>query len=186
MSEPCPAPEQSSPELGSGLLAEFAEAPQLLAAAKQLRERGYRALDAHTPFPVPGLAEQLGLSSSPLPALALAGGLLGGSLGYFMLWYSAVVDYPLNVGGRPLHSWPAFVPVTFELTVLSTAFTIFFAVLYLCRLTRLHQPIFAVPGFGLDRARFYLRVEASDPLFDPERTRGELSELQPEAIHALP
>jgi hypothetical protein len=169
----------------AGLLAQFADAQQLLAAAERLRESGYRSLDAHTPFPIPGLAEALGLGESRLPWYALAGGLTGGSLGYFMLWYSAVIDYPINVGGRPLHSWPAFIPITFELSVLSTAFTILFVLLFKSRLTQLHQPIFTVPEFKLDETRFFLSVGAGDPAFDTERTRAELEALQPEAIHAF-
>jgi hypothetical protein len=168
-----------------GLLAQFADPQQLIAAAETLRDHGYRELDAHTPFPIPGLAEHLGLPESRLPWLALGGGVTGGALGYFMLWYSATIHYPFNVGGRPPHSWPAFVPITFELTVLSTAFTIVFLLAWLCRLSRLHQPIFAVPDFGLDRTRFFLRVPASDPSFDLERTRAELEALQAEVIHAI-
>lgn len=169
-----------------GYLVEFAEPNALLAGARSLTRAGYRALDAHSPFPVPGLAEALALPRSWLPWWALAGALLGGSLGYFMLWYSSVIDFPLNVGGRPLHSWPSYIPIVFELTVLSTSIAVVLGVIFTCRLTRLHQPLFAVPGFQLaSPGRFFLYVDARDPRFDPERTREELERLGAEEIHEL-
>lgn len=168
----------------TGLLAQFSRPDQLVAAARRMHDLGYRLLDAHTPYPVPDLDDALDLPRSPLPWWTFAGALTGGSLGYFMLWYSSVIDYPLNIGGRPFHSWPSFVPVTFELTVLSAALTVTLGVAVACRLTRLHQPVFDAPGFSLARSdAFFLHVEARDPLFHQRETALELTRLGPEAIH---
>src|SRR5438874_635415 len=104
-----------------GLLAEFADAGALVTAARRIHEKGYTRVDAYSPFPVEGLTEALGVHASRLPLVVLLGGIAGCVGGYFMQFYTAAVDYPLNVGGRPLHSWPAFIPVTFELTILSAA-----------------------------------------------------------------
>ncbi len=104
-----------------GLVAEFAGADALVHAAKQTSAAGYRRIDAFSPFPVEGLADALGFRHNRLPLLVLCGGILGGVGGYFMQYYAAVVSYPINVGGRPLHSWPSFIPITFEMTVLVAA-----------------------------------------------------------------
>ena len=103
------------------IMAEFDSPEQILEATRGAYERGYRMMEAYTPFPVEGLAEALAFHHSRVPAIVFFGGLLGGLTGYFMQWYSAVIDYPINVGGRPLHSWPAFIPITFEMTVLGAA-----------------------------------------------------------------
>ena len=104
-----------------GLMAEFEHPEDLIEATRGAYEQGYRMMEAYTPFPVEGLAEALGFYRNRVPRTVLLGGVIGGFLGYFMQWYSAVIDYPINVGGRPLHSWPAFIPVTFETTVLGAA-----------------------------------------------------------------
>src|SRR5207245_1103772 len=104
-----------------GLLAEFDNAQALVTATERAYEEGYRHMDAYSPFPVEGLAGALGFHKTRMPLLVLLGGILGGTGGYFMLYYTAVIDYPINVGARPLHSWPAFVPITFELTILVAA-----------------------------------------------------------------
>jgi hypothetical protein len=104
-----------------GVLAEFDTPDELLAATRGARQAGYRQMDAYTPFPVEGLAEALGFQRTGLPFLVLLGGIVGGIGGYLMQYWIAAIDYPLNVGGRPLHSWPSFIPVTFELTILVAA-----------------------------------------------------------------
>ncbi len=163
-----------------GLVAEFERHEDLLKAAREACRAGYRRMDAFAPFPVQGLPEALGRKRSRMPALFLAGGILGGTGAYFMEWYANVVSYPLNIGGRPFHSWPSFIPITFELTVLGAALAGFFSCLALNGLPRLHHPIFGVPGF--ERAsvdRFFLCIETADPKFHPVGTRRFLETLHP-------
>jgi hypothetical protein len=150
-----------------GLMAEFATAEELLAAAEAAREAGYTRVEAYAPFHVEGLAEAVGFKRNRVALITFLGALLGGLGGYFMQWYSAVVDYPINVGGRPLHSWPMFVPVTFELTVLGGALAAFLAVIVGNRLPDLSSPVFEAPDFDLaTRNRFFLCLRADDPRFD--------------------
>lgn len=166
-----------------GLVAEFLEPAEVLAAARGAHARGYRALEAYSPYPVEGLAEALGMKRTGVPPLALLGAGTGAALGYGMQWYAAVWDYPLNVGGRPLHSWPAFVPITFELTILCAALGSLIGMLALNRLPQLHHPIFETPFFeGRNAARFYLCVEATDPQFEREETRRFLRGFNPEHV----
>src|SRR5688500_7902404 len=101
-----------------GLLAEFADDETLLAAAQRVRDAGYKQVEAYSPYPIHGMPEILGIRGRRLPLIVLAGGILGASAGLFMQWYSAVIDYPINVGGRPYASWPSFIPIAFELTIL--------------------------------------------------------------------
>ena len=129
-----------------GLLAEFETADALLAAAREAYAEGYREMDAYSPFPVEGLAEAIGFKKTRVPLLVLISGITGGLTGYVMQYYSAVWSYPINVGGRPLHSWPAFVPITFELTVLFAAFAAVFGMLVMNGLPRFYHPVFNVPG----------------------------------------
>ena len=150
-----------------GLLAEFEKPGELVAAARQAYAAGYRRMDAYTPFPVEDLAEALGREKTGIPALVLTGGIIGGSAVISCngspLWFIIKI----NVGGRPLHSWPSYIPITFELTILCAALFGVVGMLALNRLPRLHHPVFGAPHF--DRAsqdRFFLCVEAADPLFD--------------------
>ena len=139
-----------------GVMAEFAHGEALLAAAGRAREAGYH-VEAYSPYPVEGLADAVGLRRNWVPSIVFAAGLLGGIGGYFMQWYSAVISYPINSGGKPLHSWPEFIPVTFELTVLAAAIAGFIAMLLLNGLPRLHHPVFNVREFDLaSRNRFFL------------------------------
>jgi hypothetical protein len=162
-----------------GLIAEFEDHEELLAATRAAYREGYREMDAFSPFPVEGLAEALGSHYTAVPLIALMGGMLGGLGGYFMEWISMARLYPLNVGGRPLNSWPNFIPVTFELTVLIAALSAFSAVLLLNRLPQPHHPVFNVPEFrraSIDR--FFLCIEAEDPKFDLRATRRFLEGLK--------
>jgi len=166
-----------------GLMAEFENPNDLVAAALHARREGYRKMDAYTPFPVEGLAEALGFHRNRLPLLVLTGGVIGCIAGYALQYYIAVIEYPLNVGGRPLHSWPAFIPVTFETTVLVAALTAVLGMLALNGLPMPYHPVFNAKRFALaSRDRFFLCIEAVDPKFDREATRNFLETLNPREI----
>jgi hypothetical protein len=162
-----------------GSLAEFRSPEALLDAARKAREAGYENVEAYSPFPVEGLAEVIGFRKNRIPAIVFIGGLLGGIGGYFMQWYSAVVSYPINSGGKPPHSWPEFIPVTFELTILCAALAGFFGLLFLNGLPRLHHPLFDVPEFHLaSRNRFFLCIRGN--------ARDFLETLEPAGIWEVP
>jgi hypothetical protein len=166
-----------------GLMAEFEEHDELLAAARRAYAEGYRRMDAYSPFPIEGLAEALGHEYTAIPLITLAGGITGGLGAYFMEWYSMARLYPLNVGGRPHNSWPNFIPVTFELTILIASVSAFLAVFVLNRLPQPHHPVFNAPGF--ERAsidRFFLCLEADDPKFSLLETRRFLETLKPHTV----
>jgi hypothetical protein len=166
-----------------GLMAEFDQPETLLASVQQAYIAGYRRMDAYTPFPVEGLAEALGLHRTRLPLVVLVGGIVGGVGGFLLQYYAAVVDYPLNVGGRPLNSWPAFIPVTFELTILVAALAAVLGMLALNGLPMPYHPVFNVPRFELaTRDHFFLCIEAADPHFDRQRTRVFLEGLGPKEV----
>lgn len=169
----------SSAEL-YGLVAEFESADLLLDAARKTREKGYLRIDAYSPFPLEGLSEAIGFEHDSVGLITLLGAIIGGLTGYLMQYYANVLDYPINIGGRPYHSWPAFIPVTFELTILGGALSAAFGMLALNRLPRLHHPIFQYPGF--DRAskdRFFLCIHSKDPQFERSRTDHFLTTLNP-------
>jgi len=163
-----------------GLLAEFRNPEELVAATDRARREGYRRMDAFTPFPVEGLAKALDARDASVPLVALIGGLLGGGGAYLLRYYLSAVDFPLNVGGRPLHSAPSFIVVTFELTILGAALFAVLGMLALNRLPMPHHPVFNVPRFALaSRDRFFLCIEATDEAFDATRTRQFLATLKP-------
>lgn len=163
-----------------GLMAEFPSADALLAAARRARAAGYRRIEAYSPFPVEGLAEAIDFGKTRVPLATLVGGILGGLGGFFLQWYSAVISYPENIGGRPLNSWPEFIPVTFETTVLFAAFTAVIAMLAGNGLPRLRHPVFGARDFDLaTRNRFFLCLGATDPRFDARQTRRFLEDLEP-------
>jgi len=170
-----------------GLMAEFDSAQALVTAAQRAREAGYARMDAYSPFPIEELAEALGVRASRLPLLVLLGGVLGCVGGYFMQYYAAAVAYPINVGGRPYHSWPAFIPVTFEMTILVAAVTAVLGMLALNGLPMPYHPVFHIPRFALaTRDRFFLCIEATDPMFDAQATRAFLETLGPREISEVP
>jgi hypothetical protein len=166
-----------------GLLAEFGDQEALLAAARRLRAAGYVNLDAYTPYPVEDLAEELGLRETRVPLVVLVGGILGGTGGYLLQVWLNVKDYPINVGGRPLNSIPAWIIVTFELTILSAALFAVLGMLALNGLPRPHHPVFNVPEFALASTnRFFLAVETRDPRFTEQGTRELLESLGPKGV----
>jgi Protein of unknown function (DUF3341) len=176
----------TSPRL-YGLLAEYKSPEALIEAAQKTYARGYRRIDAFSPFPVEGLAEAIGFHHNRMPLIVLFGGILGGTGAFFMMWFSAVLNYPLNVGGRPLLSWPAFVPITFELTILGGALAAIFGMLSLNGLPMPHHPLFYVPDFSrASRSRFFLCIQADDPLFNLDDTRAFLASLEPRRIIDVP
>jgi hypothetical protein len=161
-----------------GLLAEFDNPGDLVAAAHKAREAGFRKMDAYTPFPIEELAEALGIHYNRLPLLVLLGGIFGAFFGYGLQYWTSVIDYPLNVGGRPFHSWPSFIAPTFETTVLFAALTAVLGMLALNGLPMPHHPVFNVPRFALaSRDTFFLCIEAADEKFDRERTLTFLHRL---------
>jgi len=163
-----------------GVMAEFLTAEGVLQATRRAWQAGYREMDAYTPYPVEGLAICLGMKQTRIPALVFWGGLAGAGAGFLMQFYSSAVDYPLNAGGRPYNSWPAFIPIAFEVLVLVAALSAFLGTLFLNGLPRPHHPVFNVPGFERSsQDRFFLCIEATDPRFDRADTAQFLLSLSP-------
>jgi hypothetical protein len=170
-----------------GLLAEFDREDRLVAAARQIRDAGYRRIDGFSPFPVHGLADAIGRGRSKLPLIVFAGGLAGGIGGFLLQWYSSVVHFPLNIGGRPYNSWPAFIPIMFETTVLCASLAAVFGMLALNGLPQPYHPVFHIKAFErASSSGFFLLVESRDAKFELEQTRRHLSETQPVAIYEVP
>ncbi|MFS2020297.1 DUF3341 domain-containing protein [Massilia sp. CT11-108] len=170
-----------------GLLAEFPSADALCAAARHARANGYTRVEAYSPFAIEGLDDIVGADKGWIAPLTLLGGILGGAGTYFLQWYAAVVDYPIDIGGRPLHSWPAFIPATFEITILGAAVAAVLAMLVLNGLPRLYHPLFEVEEFELaSRNRFFLCLPARDPVFAPGPARDLLEELHPLLLREVP
>jgi hypothetical protein len=170
-----------------GLAAEFDSPEAILQAAEVVHDAGYRHVEAYTPFPVTGLSDRLGFRRTRVPLFFLIGAVVGGGGAFFMQWFANVVHYPWNVGGRPPNSWPAFIPITFEMAILFAALTGVAAMLAMNGLPRLYHPLFRLPQFArASRDRYFLCVEATDPRFDVGRTRNLLFELMPLAVMEVP
>ena len=169
-----------------GLIAEFDNPKVLLAAAQRAHAEGYRKMDAYTPFPIEGLAEAIHVSRNRLPRIVLIGGIIGAVVGFFMQYYAAVIDYPMNIGGRPFNSWPSFIPITFEVTILVAALTAVLAMFALNGLPQPYHPVFNVERFAMaSRDRFFLCIETADPSFDYEKTKRFLDNLRPSGVYEV-
>ena len=165
-----------------GLMAEFDNPTDVVTATREAWDAGYRRINAYSPYPIEELSEALHFHTR-LPLIVLIGGIIGAVGGYLMQYYVAVINYPLNVGGRPYHSWPSFIPITFETTVLCAAFAAVFGMLALNKLPQPYHPVFNVERFALaTRDRFFLVIEADDPMFDLEETKMFLSSLSPREV----
>ena len=170
-----------------GLMAEFGKADEVLAATRRAREAGYSRMDAYTPYPVEGLATELGLKHTGIPFVVLMAGLVGASVGFYMQYYTMAVDYPFNVGGRPHNSWPVFIPITFEVMVLVAGLAALLGMLLLNGLPRPYHPVFNVARFTeASQYRFFLCIEATDPKFDPIQTKEFLAGLAPCGVMEVP
>ncbi|MBQ0823361.1 DUF3341 domain-containing protein [Microvirga terrae] len=170
-----------------GVMAEFKTPDALLAAVRSAKRAGYTRFDAYSPFPLPDLAEELGVRTTVIPWIAFVAGLIGAGLQYGAQYWMNAVDYPLNVGGRPLDSWPAFIPATLIVAILWAGAATLIGLLLILRLPRLHHPVFAVHGF--ERAsndRFFLCILGDDPLFEDNETRGFLEAQSPMIVREVP
>ena len=169
-----------------GLMAEFDNPEALLKSARQAHADGYRRMDAYAPFPVDGLAEAIGFHRNRLPLIVLIGGIFGCIAGFTLQYWISVVDYPLNVGGRPFNSWPSFIPVTFETTILVAALSAVLGMLALNGLPMPYHPVFNVPRFEFaSHDRFFLCIEAVDPKFDRNETKQFLEGLGPQGVYEV-
>ncbi|MBV8516938.1 MAG: DUF3341 domain-containing protein [Acidobacteria bacterium] len=170
-----------------GVIAEFHDPQALLDATNAVREHGYTSIDAFSPFPIHGLAEAVGFHKSRLSAIVLGMGILGGLGGFFMCWYANVVSYPLNIGGKPYNSWPAWIPITFECTILLAAFGAVLGMLALNGLPMPYHPVFNVRRFdSASRDKFFLVIQARDPRFNLDEARALLKTLGPREVTDVP
>ncbi|MEX0776896.1 MAG: DUF3341 domain-containing protein [Phycisphaeraceae bacterium] len=171
-----------------GLLAEYQDAEALVAAARRCREAGYTAMDAFSPYPIEALDEALGIGRTRLPLFVAVAAVVGGLGGYFLQYYTAVIDYPWMIGGKPLHSWPMFLPITFECTILVAGLAAAVTMIALNKLPEPYHPLFNVPEFErASQDRLFLCIEASDPKFDAVKTSAFLTELGArEVTHVYP
>jgi hypothetical protein len=164
-------------------MAEFAEPQALVDATERAYEAGYRRMDAYSPYPIEELHHALHTPATKLPLIVLIGGMLGGGGGLLLEYWVSAIAYPINVGGRPYFSWPAFIPVTFECTILGAVLSAVLGMLALNSLPMPYHPVFNVPRFALaSRNRFFLCIEAKDPKFDVEGTRRFLETLNPREV----
>ena len=170
-----------------GMMAEFDTPVALVEAAKRTYQAGYTKIDTYTPFPIEGLAEEIGFHRNEVPLVVLIGGIVGGLTGYLMQYWMSAVAYPLNIGGKPYHSWPAFIVITFEMTILFAGISAVFGMLALNGLPMPYHPVFNVPRFTrASRDRFFLVVFSSDVQYDPAATRQFLESLDPSSVSEVP
>lgn len=166
-----------------GIMGEFHSPDEVVEAALQVHSAGYTRVEAFSPYPIEELAEALGLPRSQLPRIVLAGGIFGFLVGWGLQYWAAVVEYPMNIGGRPLFSWPAFIVPAYETTILFAAFGAVFGMLALNGLPRPYHPVFNVPSFALaTRDRFFICIESRDPKFDREGTRRFFESIGARAV----
>jgi hypothetical protein len=166
-----------------GVMAEFDSPGALVTATRAAVGKGFKQLDAYSPFPIEELNDALHLHRNKLPLLVLIGGICGGIGGFLLQYYITTIQYPLNIAGRPLNSWPAYIVITFETTILLAALAAVFGLFALCGLPMPYHPTFNVPRFALaSKDRFFLCIESADPLFDREKTAGFLASLQPKEV----
>jgi hypothetical protein len=170
-----------------GLMAEFTDEHTYLQAVRRTASEGYQRMDAYSPFPVEGAAEAMDFRRTWVPPITLIGGIIGLVSGYLLQFWVAVIAYPLNVAGRPLNSWPYFVPITYEMTILFAAWISLLGMLALNGLPKPYHPVFNVPEFGrASEDRFFVVVEADDPRFDYAATRGFLESLGARGVYDIP
>ena len=166
-----------------GLMAEFPDAESLLAAVRRVRDAGYTKFDAFSPFPIHGMPEAIGFKDRSVAPIVLGGGIAGLLVGYGLEYWSSVIAYPLNIGGRPYHSWPMFIPPAFETTILFAAISAVVGMLALNGLPQPYHPVFNAPRFSLaSQESFFLVIESTDPKFDGNATRQMLTSLQPREV----
>ena len=167
-----------------GVMAQFDSPSALVAAARESYAAGYRQINGYSPFPIEELSEAIGFKRTTLPLIVLAGGIIGAVGGFFMQYWMEVVDYPINVGGKPFNSWPAFIPITFECTVLCAAFAAVFGMLALNKLPQPYHPVFNAPNFALaTRDSFFLVIESKDPKFDHDEAMRFLKSLEAREVN---
>ena len=170
-----------------GMIAEFDNPTGLVNAAKEARAKGYRKLDAYSPLPIEELADALHLHKNRLPLIVLIGGILGGITGYLLQYYVTVIYFPINIAGRPLHSWPAYIVITFEMTILFAAISAVLGLLALCGLPMPYHPVFNIQSFArASQDGFFLCIETSDPQFDMEKTKSFLQGLHAREVYDVP
>jgi hypothetical protein len=166
-----------------GLMAEFDNPTELVAAANATRLAGYKRIDAYSPIPIEELHEAIGFHHTKLPLIVLIGGIVGGLGGYSLEYWASAIAYPMNIGGRPFHSWPQFIPIAFETTILGAALAAVFGMLALNGLPMPYHPVFNTPRFALaSRNRFFLLIESRDPRFDRDGTQRFLEGLRPRGV----
>ena len=166
-----------------GVMAEFDNPSHLVAAAQRTYEAGYRRINGYSPYPIEELWEAIGFHRTGLPIIVLIGGIIGGLGGFLMQYYLSVFEYPLNVGGKPFNSWPAFIPITFETTILCAALAAVCGMLALNKLPQPYHPVFNAPNFKLaTRDHFFLVIEANDPRYDHDEVVEFLRSLEPKEV----
>ena len=181
--QPLPGHRRHLPPL-YGVMAEFESPTDLVAAARRVYSLGYRRINGYSPYPIEELAEAIGFTHTSLPLIVFIGGVLGGLGGFFMQYWIEVINYPINVGGKPMNSWPAFIPITFEMTVLCAAFAAVLGMLVLNKLPQPYHPVFNVPDFALaTRDRFFLAIEANDAKFNHAEVVDLLNSLGAVAVN---
>jgi hypothetical protein len=167
-----------------GVMAQFDSPSTLVAAARETYAAGYRRINGYSPFPIEELSDAIGFKRTILPLIVLAGGIIGGVGGFFMQYWMEVIDYPINVGGKPFNSWPAFIPITFECTVLCAALAAVFGMLALNKLPQPYHPVFNAPNFALaTRDSFFLVIESNDPKFEHDEAMRFLKGLEAREVN---